>query len=157
MVSWFRWTCFKNHTTDYSLFGTWYRAYYHPCSWQTFRETRTGCERWSRNCSLLSDAPATEHTPPLSNTPSPCITGHNNDPNDDSPITMQNYAPPTTDAATLQNPRLSALRTPTQPPTGSTTTPTNPPDHTHRPLSLPAPPDTAITSHLTTTPIARWI
>lgn len=94
---------------------------------------------------MLSDAPTNEHTPPRSNTLPPHITGHNNELNDDSPITTQNDAPPTNDATTPQNPRMNARRTPTQPPTGSTTTPTSPPDPTHRPLTLPAPPDTATT------------
>ena len=103
----------------------------------------------SRNSALQSDAPATAHTQSQSNTPPPHITGHNNDPTDDTPTTTQNYAPPTTDAAAPETLPPNAPHSLNPPPTCSTTTPATPPYPTHCPLSPLAPPDTAPTPHLT--------
>ncbi|GIV12066.1 MAG: hypothetical protein KatS3mg021_0348 [Fimbriimonadales bacterium] len=110
---------------------------------------RTNAEKRSRNSALQFDAPATAHTQSQSNPPPPHITGHNNDPTDDTPTTTQNYAPPTTDAAAPETLPPNAPHSLNPPPTCSTTTPATPPDPTHCPLSPLAPPDTAPTPHLT--------
>jgi hypothetical protein len=51
-----------------------------------------------------SDALTSAHTPTPSNTPPPHTTHHNSATTDDTPISMQNYAPPTNNAATPQKP-----------------------------------------------------